>query len=161
METDGWTSTREWLDKNAKFAREHPVVSEAQQAAIDVRQRYVARYLVGGLTLREIQAKIAALSVVDPATGAKVPVCRNPDTGKAWSLGTIGEDAQFLREGWKAGVSRQVAERIALVDAHLAEMRRLAYAANDLKALLAALKQECKLFGLNAPKQRGPKQSAR
>ncbi len=60
-------------------------------------------------------------------------MCRNPETGAPWSLTTIGEDARAIKEGWKAGVSREVEDRIAQVDAraHLGEMRRLAYAAND------------------------------
>ncbi len=47
---------------------------------------------------------IANLALAGPGAapgGAQVPACRNPETGKARSLTTIGEDAQFLRAGWK------------------------------------------------------------
>ncbi len=61
--------------------------------------------------------------MVDPDTGVKVPVCRNPDTGKAWSLGTIGEDARFLRAGWKEALEQERQSQRAELLAVLREVR--------------------------------------
>ncbi len=129
------------------------MISEEQQRAIDVRRQYVARYALRGMTLREIHANLAAMVATDPTTGQKVPVCRNPDTGQPWSMSTIGEDSLAVKAGWVAGVAREVETRKAEVDAHLAEVRRLAYAVGDVRAVLLALKRECELFGLDAPKK--------
>ncbi len=129
------------------------MVSDEQQRAIDVRRQWVARHHLRGLSVRQIHAQLAGMTATDPQTGLKTPVCRNPETGQPWCVATVGLDVQAAREGWKAGVSREVEERKAQVDAHLAEMRRIAYATNDMKALNNALKQEREMFGLDASKR--------
>jgi len=128
------------------------MVSDAQQAAIDFRQQWVARFLMRGLAHREVQAQIAGMTVTDPATGARVPVCVNPETGAPWGLTTIHEDTKYLRDGWKEAADREVEERRAELLACVREMRRLAFASNDLKAVSNAIKHERDLFGLDAPK---------
>jgi len=127
------------------------MVSDEQQTAIDFRRQWVARFLVRGLTQREVQAQIANMTVTGPG-GEKVPVCVNPDTGAAWGLTAIHEDVKFLREGWKEAADREVEDRRAELLASVREMRRLAFASNDLKAVATSIKQEREMFGVDAPK---------
>jgi len=129
------------------------MVSEAQQAQIDYRRQQVARLLARGMTLREIVAQLAAMSVTDPATGASVPVFRNPETGEPYGLTTIGEDAKYARGLWEEDVAREAADNRAEVLAVLRELRRVGFAVGDLRAVAASLKQQRDLLGLDAPKK--------
>ncbi len=49
--------------------------------------RFLACFLACGLTLRPVpaRAQIAAMDVVDPDRGVKVPVCRHPEAVCPWS----------------------------------------------------------------------------
>ncbi len=105
------------------------------------------------MNIREIHAGLASLTATDPVRGGKHRVCVNPDTGQPWCMATIGFDVQAVRDQWDAGVAHEIEARRARLDAHFAEMRRIAYATNDMKALNNALKRECALFGLDAPKR--------
>jgi len=133
------------------------VVSEEQQRAIDVRRHYVGRFFLRGMNIREIHAGLASMTATDPATGGKHggkhPVCVNPDTGQPWCMATIGLDVQAVQGQWDAGVAHEIEARRARLDAHFAEMRRIAYATNDMVALDKALRQEREMFGLDAPKR--------
>ena len=109
------------------------------------------------MVIREIHAQLASLTATDPATtdpatGVKHPVCVNPDTGQPWCMATIGFDVQAVREQWDAGVAHEIEARRARLDAHFAEMRRIAYATNDMVALDKALRQEREMFGVDLPK---------
>ena len=67
-------------------------------------------------------------------------------------MATIGLDVQAVRDQWDAGVAHEIEARRARLDAHFAEMRRIAYTTNDMVALDKALRQEREMFGVDLPK---------
>lgn len=128
-------------------------LSEKQRAAIEVRRQFVGRFLSRGSSVREIHAGVAAMTVAGPG-GARVRVCVNPVTGAPWCVATIGEDVKFLKEGWKEALEQERQSHLAELLAVVRELRRVAFASGDLRAVSASIKQEREMFGVDLPKQR-------
>lgn len=105
------------------------------------RRRRVAAFRLRGLTQREI------VSALDQSG------YRNPNTGKPYALMTINADLQAIREEWHEEAVQDISVHIAAVQAEIREVRRRAWAAQDLELVLKGLKQERDLLGLDAPKK--------
>lgn len=103
------------------------------------RRRRVAAFRIRGLSQREIVRALEASGVV------------NPNTGKAYALMTINTDLQAVREEWREDAQQDTAVHIASVHAQINEVRRRAWAAQDLDTVLKTLKQERDLLGLDQP----------
>jgi hypothetical protein len=132
--------------KQPRGGRKHsPEVLAKVAHEQDRRRRLVGQLLaMQYMTQREIAAEVERLG------------CRNPETGKPWSLGTINADMQWLRELWldrtaedvKTAKSRQLAE--------IAQLKRECWARGNLKELNNALKLEAQILGTNAPVKIAP-----
>lgn len=105
------------------------------------RRRRVAAFRLRGLTQREIVAALAQTGYV------------NPKTDKPYDLTTINRDLQAIREEWHSEAVADIEQHIATMLAEIREVRRRAWAAQDLDTVLKALKQERDLLGLDAPKR--------
>jgi len=103
---------------------------------VELRRERVARLSLRGLTVREIVYAIGRDLV-------------NPKTGKAYSLGTIGNDLLVLQSRWM----EQSMEAMQILRAHqmaeLSEVKRAAWADKEYGAVLRALEREAKLLGLD------------
>jgi hypothetical protein len=108
------------------------------------RQGRVAELRTRGYSVREIAEVLAAEGAV------------NPGTGKPWDHATIGRDAQLLLAEWKRDAARDTASHQAQHLADLRAVRKAAWGAGELSAILRALKQESELLGLNAPQKVAP-----
>jgi hypothetical protein len=108
------------------------------------RQRRVADLRARGYSVREIAEVLAEEGDI------------NPGTGKPWDHATIGRDAQLLLEGWKREAARDTASHQAQHLADLRAVRKAAWGAGELHAILRALQQESALLGLNAPQKVAP-----
>lgn len=115
--------------------------AKSKQAIIDARRRKVAELKLRGLTLREIEERLA-----DPENGML-----NPDTGQPYSLGTISSDMKALTDEWKAAAAADISEHIARQMAELQEVKRAAWARGDLEVVRKCLADEAKLLGTQAP----------
>lgn len=113
---------------------------------ITIRRELVARLRIRGLSQREI---VDALAKGAPDR----PALLNPQTGEAWTLGTINSDCKALDALWLERSYETIAEHKARVLASLREVERAAWTAKDINGVLRALKQECDLLGLDAPRQ--------
>lgn len=108
---------------------------------IDNRRRHVAAMRLRGFTIREI---------VD---GLKEMREHNPETGEPWGHGTVQRDLDALEKTWKAEAAHDIAYYKALTNARLEEVIRLSFREKDTTNVLAAIKQQRELLGLDAPKQ--------
>jgi hypothetical protein len=113
-----------------------------QGAIIDERRRRVAAMALRGLSQREIVASLP--------TGRE-PLF-NPKTGKAFNLATVNRDLQALRKQWREAAAVDLAAYKARILAELQEVKRQAWSQKDTRAIIAALKQECDILGIDAPK---------
>lgn len=111
-------------------------MSKPQQALIDLRRVRVASLLLRQVTQREIVELLPRYKIV------------NPDTAKPYSLGTINNDIQHLRNEWQAEAQTQAGLHIGRIWAELQEVKREAWGQKDLRAILAALGEEINLLGL-------------
>ena len=112
------------------------------QAVIDNRRLLVAQLRLRGATQREIVNTLAANGMA------------NPKTGKAYSLGTVNSDLQYLESEWKQAAAEETAEHKARQMAENSEVRRVAWKGNDLAIILRSLQFEASLVGSEAPKRR-------
>jgi hypothetical protein len=114
--------------------------SKAHQDTVASRRRVVASLRVAHLTEREIHKALIELRNV------------NPVTGEPWSLGTVHADLVALTGEWREESRKDVREALSERVAEIKQIKRKAWAVNDLKTVLNAIRQECDLLGLNAPK---------
>jgi len=114
-----------------------------KEIRIDKRRQLVASLLlrVPGITQRQVCDHLAEQGVV------------NPSTNESYSLGTINNDIQSLRDEWRKHAAEEVAERKARILAELDELRRAAWGCGDLDVLLKIQKREADLLGLDAPQR--------
>jgi len=108
---------------------------------IDRRRTHVARLRLAGLTLREIEDSLPKLGVY------------NPKTGKPFSLRTVYQDVEAMREEWRKDAAESMAELSAGQLARVREVYRKAMLNKDYRTALAAIKHEMELLGTAAPKR--------
>jgi hypothetical protein len=108
------------------------------------RRELVARLRIRGLSLREIVVALAK-----PGEGQII----NPQSDEPFTLTTIKEDCHYLDKEWLKRQAATTDSHKARVYLEIQEVKRAAWKDNDLSVLLRALKQECDLLGLDAPKQ--------
>jgi hypothetical protein len=107
----------------------------------------VARLRLRGMSQREIQHRLSL-----PGEDGRL-VAFNPATGKPWSLGTINFDCKALDKQWQEAAAEAIADRKARLLAESDEVKREAWRAGDLRTVLAAMKQEREMLGLDQPLQ--------
>ena len=117
------------------------IVNDAEQAIIDHRRELVARARLRGATIREIVEGLAQAGHV------------NPETGEAWSRGTIHSDLKALQSEWRRESKKAVDHHKARQLAELYEVKRQAWRDNDMQSVLRAIGQEMDLLGTEAPKR--------
>jgi hypothetical protein len=103
------------------------------------RRAHVAQLRLRGATEREIVAALAQSTV------------RNHETGEAWSLATISRDVQALEAEWRESAALAIEVHRARLLAELRELRRAAWAKNDLDLVLRGIKHEAELLGAAVP----------
>lgn len=105
------------------------------------------RKLVAGLLVR--RPNIQQRDIMD-AVGKQV---LNPQTDRPYSLGTINNDIQAIRAGWRerAGLDYDewVAEQIATLD----EVETEAWLSKNFELVLKCMDRRAKLLGLDKPQQ--------
>ena len=114
-------------------------LKSSEKAIIEKRRREVARLLVKGLTQREIMAELAAI----PFT--------NPETGEAFSLGTINADIKDLRASWMVESMEDTRLLRGRILAEMRELRRIGWERGDHGMVQRSLAQEVALLGLQRP----------
>jgi hypothetical protein len=105
------------------------------------RQLAVARELVRGRSLREIQIVLRDAGHV------------NPNTKQAWSLGIIQRDGAELSAQWRAAAASDVAEAKGRQWAEIQEAKRVAWEQGDINQVRQLIKLEMELIGTEAPKK--------
>ncbi len=103
------------------------------------RQHKVQQLSLRGLTQREIVTALEKQRVI------------NPLTGKPWALGTINADLKELEEKWEQAALEERGKKKARVNQELQELKRQAWATQDVKILLDIVKVEIDLFSLADP----------
>lgn len=106
------------------------------------RMDAVARLRARGMTVTEIQERLA-----EESSGIK-----DPD-GKPWGWRVIWQDCDVISELWKKRHQETVDEIVPALLAELREVRRAAWSAGDLNAVLASIRQERAMLGLDEPKK--------
>lgn len=106
---------------------------------IEARRERVASLRLRGLTQREIVEAFKAQGFV------------NPETGKAWSNGTIATDFLALDKQWRKSAERATSEHKAEQLAELQEARRRAWAVGDMPEVRQNIALEVKILGTEAP----------
>lgn len=117
-------------------------LNASDEAIIAERRERVARLRLRGLSQREIASVLA--------TGDNP--CVNPETGGAWSLGTINSDLKALQSQWQREAKKAISTHKARQLAEIGEARRGAWALNDIQAVLRSIGLEMTLLGTEAPK---------
>jgi len=108
------------------------------KANVDFRRQHVASMRLRGMTQREIQTALTGMGII------------NPRTDKEYSIGIINADVKALRKHWQKEAQGDTEEHVGQMLAELAEVKRMGWSLQDLRAILQALKQEADLRGLNA-----------
>lgn len=106
---------------------------------IEARRLRVEQLLHRGLTVREIIKALSLQRIV------------NPRSGKPWSLGTIQNDIEVLQERWVEESLELRHKRKARIAAELKELKRKAWAGNDLDLVRKIIQDERAMFGLDDP----------
>lgn len=109
-------------------------------AHVTLRRQRVATLRLRGLTALEIAVQLQRQKLVD-------------DSGAPYPLAVIEGDLAALDAEWQTQARDTDAQR-ARVLAELREVRRAAWAKNDLVAVLRGLQQEAQLC--DAPPEKGP-----
>ena len=116
----------------------------SRKATIDNRRRAVAGMRLRHLTQREIVTQLPKMDIL------------NPDTGEPYSLGIVNSDLKALHKQWQEDAAQDTSVLVAMTRAELEEVRRKAWANNELAIVLRSLRQECDLLGLDAPTKVAP-----
>lgn len=114
------------------------------------RREVVASLLLRGYTQRGIVEALAA-GYVDKTTGERVGRFLNPDTGEAYTVGTINGDVKALRREWAKKRDEHTDLWLADELAKLAELEREAWKVRNLELVLKTIDRRAKLLGLDAP----------
>ena len=111
------------------------------RAIVEARRRRVAALKLRGLSAREIQVALG-----DPTKGLL-----NPQTGRAYSLGTIGYDLLALQKRWREESAKDIREHKARELAELVEHRKSAWGQRELAEVRLGIALEMKLLGTAEP----------
>jgi len=104
----------------------------------DNRRAKVAELLVKGNTQNQIWEEMSADEDY-----------RNPQTGKPWAIGAIGDDVKYIRDQWQKIAQLHYDIHIGRLMGQIREVRKTAWASNELPIVLKTLEQEIKLLGLD------------
>lgn len=115
----------------------HP--SDIYNAMRDGRRQRVSELLVRGYTRSQI------LEELD-----KDEKFFNPRTGKSWDISVVKRDVDILRKRWQEEALLNYDIHVSRIMAQIREVRRKAWAEENLSIVLRTLKQEIDLFGLEA-----------
>lgn len=105
------------------------------------RRASVAKLRARGLSLRAISAELAKLDPKDI----------NPDTKEPWSIVTIKEDVDLLKDEWRATALLDIGDHIARQYAEIQEAKRACWNDGDLTNLVRVIALEMRLLGTEAP----------
>ena len=114
-------------------------LNNSRQSIIDNRRREVARLRLMQLSQREIVDALEKAGII------------NPETGKPFALGTINADLQELQAEWRKQAMEDTRSQRGRVLAEIQELRRRAWAKDDLSLVLRGLAQETTVAGLQRP----------
>jgi hypothetical protein len=107
--------------------------------ATAARKVLVARMALRGHTLDEITERLKEAGMV------------NPRTNRPWSRSVVHNDLMAAAAAWKADVQQATEDLQSRILAEIREVRRRAWNKDDLKTVLASIKHERDLLGLDAP----------
>lgn len=105
------------------------------------RRANVAKLRARGLSLRAISAELAKLDPKDI----------NPDTNEPWSIVTIKEDVDLIKQEWREQALLDIGEHISRQFAEIQEAKRACWIEKDLTNLAKYVGLEMKLLGTEAP----------
>jgi hypothetical protein len=106
---------------------------------IERRREAVGRYLVKGLTQREIVDALAKEDIKNPATGA------------SYDRTTINKDIQALKRLWKTSSKASIEQHRARQLAELAALKKVGWEKDNPYLVLNALTHESRLTDTSAP----------
>lgn len=127
----------------------------AKKASPTALAREQRRSLVSSLLARNprvTQRQIQALLAKPTDSGG----LRNPNTGEAYSLGTINGDVAAIRQGWRERRQSSADEWITRTLATYEEIEIQAWRDGDLARVESIANSRAKLLGLNAPSKIAP-----
>ena len=113
-----------------------------RSAVADYRRAQVARLLLRGLSQSRIAAALPKLD----------PPCVNPKNGKPWSVNTISNDGDVLREQWRADALGDTWKHRGRLLAEAREARAVAWVNKDVALVYKGLEIEKDLLGLSLKK---------
>lgn len=133
-------------DQNKKSANQ---LNERELAELDYRRLWVARYLVAGLTYREIADEIA--KPIIGRNGRKA--IKNDELDQPVSVSTIARDVAAIRKQWEADFAQTLDEHKQRQLGELREAKRVCWVKGDMTNWRLLHREEMKLLGTHAPKE--------
>lgn len=121
----------------------HYVVSPIRRDIIAYRRLQVSRMRVRGMSPQEITERLAK-PVAEGGLGIVDPKSNQPFTEA-----TIKNDLTKLVQEWRQEAAQNTADHKGRVFMELQEVKRVAWAGNDLENVLNAIRQERALLGLD------------
>ena len=113
--------------------------NRSDQDIIDHRREVVAMLRLHGLTIRGIVEELPKYDII------------NEKRGKPWSRRPVHDDLLALAKEWQEAAAVHTDELKGSILAEIREVRRVAWEGKELKVVLAALEDERKLLGMDAP----------
>lgn len=110
-------------------------------ATIERRRELVASLVVRRLSVREITDALAKQGQ------------RNPATEAPWSRETVHQDIKALETDWRRRYRQAIDDHKARHLAQLQAVERQGWMDRDMGIVLASLKQQAEVLGLNKPAQ--------
>ena len=111
-------------------------LNNANDAIVMQRRELVAELLLRKLTQREIVQALAQRGFY------------NPETGQAYTIGTINTDIKWLKREWRKQATETMEEHTAQIFAELQQVKRVAWAKGELAHVLKAINAERDMLGL-------------
>lgn len=112
--------------------------NKSHDLIVVLRRERIARLRLRGLTQRDIVEALARSGMVDPKTQ------------KPYSVATVNRDLKVIEADWRDSAVRSIDERKAAQLAELAEVKRAAWAKEDMATVLKAIAQETEIAGTKA-----------
>lgn len=108
-------------------------------ARVDNRRRYVIRFALSGLSMRQIAKKLAEIDIV------------NPRNGEPYSHVTVYRDLLAVREQWQEEAKADMSVHAARQLGELRAARDWAWQKGDIEEVRKNIKTEMELLGTKAP----------
>ncbi len=127
-----------------------------RQLIMDRRRAMIAELIVKrpGITMRQIEAWLGTLVEKKNEFGEVIgaaPRLMNPETEKPFSLTTVKDDIDYIREQWRKATAQASSEWLAQQLAALSEAEAIAWRKGNTAEVRNIWTQRNKILGLDAP----------